>query len=108
MYDQTEKAMAQLIPHYMCDAVRRYVDQGIPPGYFLTAVLENNLVEAYHRADDTNIDYMHNWVRFVYNNLPAGCWGSPEKVQNWIKSGGMDGEDDAFVASRSSMTEDDK
>lgn len=28
---------------------------------------------------------------FVLNEIPAIAWRTPEKVQNWIKSGGLEG-----------------
>lgn len=75
---------AHLIPPYMVDAVKRYIINGIQPGSFLTAVLSNDLREAFARADDENAAHMHNWVKFFYNYAPSGCWGSPEKVQAWM------------------------
>lgn len=75
---------AHLIPDYMIGAVRRYILQGIPPGSFLTAVVCNDLREAFARADDVNAQHMHGWVRFFYNYAPSGCWGSPERYNNWL------------------------
>ena len=34
--------------------VRRYIEHGIPPGHFLTAVIEKDLCGASERADDEN------------------------------------------------------
>lgn len=67
-------------------ALERYLNNGIMPGSFLTAVLENNLSEAFGRADHENEANLKNIVGYVYNNLPSGCWGSREKVQNYLKS----------------------
>jgi hypothetical protein len=86
-YDDT--AHWALIPNYMRGAVERYVMDGVPPGSFLTAVLTNDLKEAFARADDDNARAMHGWVRFLYNYTPATCHGSPEKVAAWIDRGGM-------------------
>ena len=38
------------ISSHMMGAIQRYIDHGIPPGHFLTAVIENNLCEACGRA----------------------------------------------------------
>ena len=65
--------------------LRNYVDHGIPPGSFLRAVLENNLVKAFACADDENTLSMHEIVKYCYNELPHICWGSPEKVENWME-----------------------
>lgn len=75
---------AHLIPAYMVGAVKRYILQGIPPGSFLTAVISNDLREAFARADDDNATAMQGWVRFFYNYAPSGCWGSPERYSNWL------------------------
>ena len=34
------------IPDRMMDGIRRYIEQGIHPGHFLTAVIMNDLAEA--------------------------------------------------------------
>ncbi len=62
----------------------RYKDHKIPTGDFLKAVLENNLVEAFRRADLENRRDMYEIVQFCYNELPASAWGSPEKVKRWL------------------------
>ena len=62
-----------------------YITRGIEPGSFLMAVLENNLMEAFGRADEMNRGSMFEICQFVYNHLPAACHGSPEKVSRWMK-----------------------
>ena len=74
-----------LIPDYMRGGLQRYFEQGIPPGDFLMAVLENNLQEAFLRADDTNKNIIGDYVRWLYWEAPGNSWGSPEKVQAWIE-----------------------
>lgn len=54
-------------------------------GGFLMAVLENNLKEAFGRADSYNIQTLGAIVSYCYNHLPAECWGSPAKVLEWQK-----------------------
>lgn len=68
------------------DALDRYVKEGIPTGDFLYAVLSNNLMESFGRADDQNRASLFEICSFVYNELPAGCHGSPEKVREWLES----------------------
>jgi len=68
---------------YMVPALRRYVEHGIMPGSFMTAVLEGNLYTAAFKADADNFAALGQWCRFIYNNLPAGCYGSPSNVANW-------------------------
>ena len=71
------------IPDYMQDGLVRWVEDRIPPGGFLQAVLCDKLGEAVARADDTNIRLLAGYVRFLYNEVPDDCHGSPEKVRAW-------------------------
>jgi len=81
------------IPDYMQDGLALYLLRGVSPGHFLSAVLSNDLKEAIARADDTNCRVLREYMVFLYNNSPAhACYGSPEKVAAWIKSGGMLGQ----------------
>jgi len=72
------------VPEHMREGLERYVEHHIRPGSFLMAVLENNLVLAAGRADDINRMYLMQWADVLYNELPGSCWGSKEKVQNWL------------------------
>lgn len=74
------------VPERMMGAIRRYIEQGIPPGDFLTAVIDNNLCEAMGRADDENLENLLAFLAYFYNEAPGQCWGSPEKRLAWIKS----------------------
>lgn len=68
------------------DAIDRYVTLGIPTGSFLEAVLSNNLMEAMGRADMGNRLALFEICDYVYNETPAACHGSPEKVSVWLRS----------------------
>lgn len=77
------------LPEHMHGAMLRWIEHGISPGGFLTAVLENNLREAVARADMINIRRLSDYVRYLYNDAPSGCWGSPEAVRAWHRQGGL-------------------
>lgn len=72
------------IPEHMRQAVTDYVENGIPPGGFLRAVLANNLVEAFGRADDINSMHMEDWANLVHWELPSDCHGSEAIVDAWL------------------------
>ena len=74
----------ELIPEHMQEGVKRYLEEGIMPGDFLQAVLENNLVKAFDRADTINRECMFGCAKFLYNEMPGNSWGSPEKVRAYI------------------------
>ena len=70
---------------YMTGAVERYIEHRVPPGGFLKAVLQNELIEAANRADEENAIHLRDWCVFLYNYLPVESYGSTENYTNWIK-----------------------
>lgn len=83
-----------MIPEHCREGVRLYIETGHPVGGFLTAVFENNLVEAFGRADDTNRRHLWDYTIFLYNEAPAvpiRSWGSPAIYKAWIEAGGLAG-----------------
>lgn len=74
------------MPDHMKDAMKNYLEHGISPGGFLTAVLCNDLKEAVGRADSTNLAALPNIVSYCYNEIPSTSWGSPEKFEAWLNS----------------------
>lgn len=66
------------------NSLDRYVEHRIPTGSFLQAVLENNLTGAFSRADSENKANIGSIVAVCYDCLPHPCWGSKEKVENWL------------------------
>lgn len=74
------------IPGYMQEGLRRYLELGIMPGDFLTAVLENDLKGAVSHADLVNQRMLAQYVTYLYNFAPRDCWGSPERVKKWIEA----------------------
>jgi hypothetical protein len=78
------------------EALDEYGQGALPSvGSFLFAVLSNNLVEAFRRADDGNAAAMQEIVAYCYNKLPSECWGSKEKVEAWLENAGTN---HAFLA----------
>ncbi len=89
------------LPPRMAGAMQRYIERGFPPGSFLEAVLSNDMMGALGRADAENRAALHDYGVFLYSYAPGGCHGSPDKVRDWIKRGGLLGgsvEDESAVA----------
>lgn len=80
-----DAGQGMVIPARMMGGIRRYIEQGILPGEFWQAVLRNDLRDAAGRADSTNERILPAYVRYLYNEAPADCWGSLEKVNAWVK-----------------------
>lgn len=79
------------LPEYMRGPMQRYIEHGAQPGGFLTALLSNDLMGALRKGDDTNQAALSVYGRFLYNEAPCGCYGSPETVSAWCMSGGLQG-----------------
>ena len=71
------------LPSGMHGALVRWIEHGLAPGDFLTAILSNDLRGACERADDTNRHFLFEYVFWLYNHAPAACWGSPERFRAW-------------------------
>jgi hypothetical protein len=72
------------IPEHMFFALRRYVVEHRNVGGFLTAIIQNNLRESVALADEENIQNLPAYVNYLYNECPAECWGSKEKMEKWL------------------------
>ena len=77
-----------MIPPATLAGITAYVEHHRPPGGFLRAVLENDLREAFGRADSENTRAMGEIVAYLYNHVPSLCWGSAAKVEAWLNPGG--------------------
>ena len=69
------------LPENLQGGMRRYVEQGIKPGHFLTGVLENNLIKAVNYADEDSLKEIVNIVNWVHWEIPMGLWGNEESVE---------------------------
>ncbi len=74
----------ELIEPRFKQSIDYYVEHKIPPGHFITAVLENDLKEAFGRADTNAMQNIKHIICYCYNEIPSDCWGSKEKVKNWF------------------------
>jgi hypothetical protein len=75
--------MYENIPDYTIRTINNWVNDGWQPGGFVTAVLENDLAQAFARADDNNTRAMAEIVQYVWNEIPGNCWGSKQAVLLW-------------------------
>jgi hypothetical protein len=87
------------------EALDRYANTGCPVGGFLTAFLENNLMEAIGRADNENRRDLVEIAGYVYNEMPGNCHGSPEIVRDWIMKHKQEREAGLREPLESEMTE---
>jgi hypothetical protein len=72
------------MPSWVLPTLERYIEQRICGGWFITAVLENNLFNAVGSADEASLKGLKGIVTLIYCHVPQKCWGSKEKVKNWL------------------------
>lgn len=72
------------IPESTLQSIKDYVDHGTPVGFFLAAVITNNLRDAIFGADDKNGPVLRQIVQYMHWEVPGECWGSPERYRDWI------------------------
>lgn len=65
-------------------SLREYADERIPPGGFIYAVLTNDLMGAFGKADVQNRLSLFEICSYVYNEMPARCYGSKKIVAEWL------------------------
>jgi hypothetical protein len=87
----TYKFREWYIPDRMMGGIERYINDHVPPGEFLQAVICNDLREAVGRADDENMSNLPAYVAYFYNEAPGTCWGSMDAMKQWLSSGGNHG-----------------
>ena len=68
----------------MVPAIKRYVENRIEPGHFLTALFSNDLMRTFARADETNGSLIREWVVWMWNDMPPNMVGSKEYVKAWL------------------------
>jgi hypothetical protein len=80
------------LPEWSHESLVLYLELGVSPGDFLSAVLSNDLKGAVQRADDESRSLLCHYVAWLYDVAPAGSWGSPERVAAWRTAGGFAGK----------------
>ncbi len=72
------------LPEHLRPGLKAYIEQRVPPGGFIRAVLENDLLRASGQADHINRHLLPEITQWVYMEAPQACWGTPEKVSEWL------------------------
>ena len=75
--------------HPHLKSITNYVMHGVPLSSFFTHVFQNDFVQAVVRADQFNSTQLLTYAQMLWNSVPTLCWGSPERVQEWIRKGGV-------------------
>lgn len=71
------------IPEGIRCGLVNFLVYGYRPGSFLTAVLDNDLREAFGRADEESSRAMRSLVTWLYSFAPPQAYGTPERTTEW-------------------------
>jgi hypothetical protein len=71
------------VPQNLHDGLVEYVVAGRPVGSFLNACLSDNFVDAMCLAIDLDAAALLAVAKWIYNEAPGRCWGSPGVVKTW-------------------------
>jgi hypothetical protein len=77
------------IPERMRGGIIRWVEEGLPPGNFLSAIIRNDLSWTLAAADAENRELIPLYVRWFHWEAPAACHGSSEAAKAWEAQGGL-------------------
>ena len=72
------------LPESVRHGVRLYIEEGVEPGSFLTAVICNDLRESVRCASEDNLAAIRDIVSWFWNEVSGSCWGSREAMRAWI------------------------
>jgi hypothetical protein len=83
-------------PIRILDSINAYVKDRQRPGGFVTAVLEDRLTAALRAADSASRRGLDDILLYVWNEIPATCWGSPARVAEWLGEENPETQKDLF------------
>lgn len=78
------------LPADLREEMKLYIERGVMPGDFCEAVIKNQLVESFGKADESNRAAMFQIACWVYNRMPLPARGE-ENYLAWLQVGGLEG-----------------
>ncbi len=87
LFNESDMRLRNCVPQHLLPGLDLYVFEGIKPGGCLQAILKNDLIESFSRADEAVQHGMFNIVTYLYNVLPTACYGSPDNFYHWVDNG---------------------
>lgn len=72
------------LPPNLRNGIVLYIEEHIPTGGFLRAVLENDLYAAIRRADLDSRCELYDLCMWLQWNAPKACFGSKQAVAEWL------------------------
>jgi hypothetical protein len=79
------------LPEGIQEGVQLYLERGFDmPGAFVEALMKNQLVESFGKADSDNHAAMFQIVSWLYNKCPHNARGEAN-FNKWVAAGGLAG-----------------
>lgn len=78
------EGFGRLVPAHLQGGMLRWLVLGTEPGGFMRALLTNDLMRVYDRADELSRAAIGDLTVFLYNYAPSGSWGSSENFKSWV------------------------
>lgn len=76
------------LPDVSQEALKNYFLYALPPGGFLTSLLSgDSWTDVIARADHWNKPLLGKYLEWLVEYAPAGSWGAPDVVDNWLAKG---------------------
>ena len=72
------------VPEHTQRSLEDYFCRCLPPGGFIKAVLVGDLFAAACSADYENANCLADIAEWVYQNAPAGSFGSNAAIKGWL------------------------
>lgn len=71
------------LPRHCVPGLKRWLEHGVQPGGFLSAVLCNNFSNVVFKSDQRNAGPLLEYAIFLWHDMPLGSWGSVDRCQAW-------------------------
>ena len=71
------------VPERTLNSLDNWAKKGWDGGSFVMACLENDFTRAVGCADKENSGALPGIAKYMYNELPLRCWGSPKIISQW-------------------------
>lgn len=71
------------VPELIFGGIKRFFRYHLEPGAGLNAILSNDLRTTVQYCRNDVLESLRQ-IMFLLNDLPSDCWGTQERVNDWI------------------------
>lgn len=89
---EAEAELHRLVPQHLWGGLRRFLEDHVRPGSFLSAALSNDLKDAVATGDVQSLVGLISLVRWLGSYAPIDAWGSRDAFESWLSMNPEDEE----------------